>query len=281
VLVEAVRTGTLLPLFLLGSLTVERLAVSMLVTCSLLAAYVVLVRLRRAGVRLTLGPPTTREASVAAHLSTSLFSASVKTDGDNTALHAYGHDHAAGLYGAAYRIVQLALVPLRSMNTALLPRFLDVEGRPATAHRRRVFGYASVAAAISAVLVSGLLLGAPVVRLLLGDEFAESVAIIRWLLPLIPIIALGQAPSNGLAALDRLAARTWILAGTAVLSVALYIALVPAHSWRGAVVASIIGDTVLTAAMWVAFLHYDRKDSTAAAGDVEPVGEVALVDLGA
>ena len=122
--------------------------------------------------------PTSAKAS-AFRLSSS--SISVYNDIDKTFLVTLGQTWAAGIYSAAYRVVDAASAPIFAVYAAAAPRFFR-EGAMASSAR------APSPAPLSGALCPTpsapqrfLFLGAPVLPLLFGPSFRGSVAALRWL----------------------------------------------------------------------------------------------------
>ena len=107
-----------------------------------------------------------------------------------------------------------------------------------------------------AVLVAA---AGPLLTIVLGDSFKDSIPMVRLLAPLVPLRALASFPLNGLMGLGRTFARTMLLVGSAALSMILYIALIPDLRWKGAAYGTLIGEASLAVAAWAMLLYYQRK----------------------
>jgi O-antigen/teichoic acid export membrane protein len=70
---------------------------------------------------------------------------------------------------------------------------------------------------------------------------------------------------NGLLGLSRNRVRATILLSNAVLSLVLYVALIPTFSWRGAVAATLIVESTLFVSAWVALAACQRRATDAGA----------------
>ena len=88
-------------------------------------------------------------------------------------------------------------------------------------------------------------------------------AIVPWLLPFLPLTAVSNAPSNGLLGLGKLGVRFGIYAAGALVSLTLYITMIPlmpaGEPWKGAVIGTIVGEAFLTIAGWVALRHFQQR----------------------
>ena len=87
--------------------------------------------------------------------------------------------------------------------------------------RARLYSVASLIVITPIGLV--LLVLAPQLDLVLGDEFNESVEMTRWLLLWLPLRAVSGAPMNGMLGLGRLGLRFLVLCAGAASAMAVYL----------------------------------------------------------
>jgi O-antigen/teichoic acid export membrane protein len=182
----------------------------------------------------------------------------VQNDGDKFALNRSGFGADAGRYGFAYRIVQIGLLPVTALLSVTHVSFLD----PATNIKpaERAIRLAKLATVYVAFITIVMWFAAPLVPRVLGDDYANTGDIIRWLLPLIFLRGIGTFAMNGLLGLDRNGLRTRLLIGNAAFSVILYAVLIPAHSWRGAAIATDISEVSLFVCAWTALFVCQRQN---------------------
>jgi O-antigen/teichoic acid export membrane protein len=185
----------------------------------------------------------------------------VQNDGDKFALNRAGVGADAGRYGFAYRLVQIGLLPVTALLSVTHVSFLD----PATNIKpaERAIRLAKLASLYVAFITIVLWFAAPIAPRLLGDAYANTGEIIRWILPLIFLRGIGTFAMNGLLGLNRNGLRTRLLIGNAILSVILYATLIPAHSWRGAAVATNISEASLFTCAWVTLFACQRTNERA------------------
>jgi O-antigen/teichoic acid export membrane protein len=126
-----------------------------------------------------------------------------------------------------------------------------------------------VIAVYGVVFALGVAVAAPLITLIVGDEFEGSVTIVRWLAPLVLLRGLAIFPLNGLMGLGYPRLRTSLLLMAAALSLTLYIALVPLWQWKGAAVGTIIGEATLAASAWAFLIRLQRRHD--ASVDARPV----------
>ena len=175
---------------------------------------------------------------------------SVYDDIDKAMLARFGSLGVTGIYGAAYRIIDVAFLPIRSLVFAAYPRFFarGAAGVRAVAALARSL----VPAAATYCLAAGaaLFLLAPLVPVVLGPSYAGVADAIRWLAILPALRAMHYFAADALTGAGHQELRTAAQVGVAVFNVALNLVLIPAYSWVGAAWASIASDGTLAVSLW-------------------------------
>jgi O-antigen/teichoic acid export membrane protein len=170
---------------------------------------------------------------------------SVYNDIDKTLLVSMGQSYAAGIYAAAYRVVDVMTTPIYSLYAAAAPRFFREGARgveSAAQFSRRMLRW-SVPFGVAAALA--LALCAPVLPLAFGHSFGASIAVLRWLCVLPLIRGMQYAWGTAITASSSQWLRTATQASAAVLNLGLNLVLIPRWSWRGAAAASLVTDGAL------------------------------------
>lgn len=196
-------------------------------------------------------------------------SISLYNDIDKTFLVGMGSTVAAGIYGAAYRVADVASAPLYSIYAAVTPRlFREGGGSVERAHalssrilwRTLLYGVGAAAA---------LFFGAGLLPWLFGPSFQESVVALRWLCLLPLLRVLHYAWGTTITASASQWYRTATQAGAAVLNVGLCAWMIPLWSWRGAAWASLLTDGSLAVLSWLvlrALLRRGRRSGSHISG---------------
>ncbi len=254
-----VRVGALLATYTFTEMTIRHLAIAWIVGFSATSVVAVLVVLPRYGLRRGLGKPNGEYVRASLELSTPMAASNLQTNGDKAIMNVYGLEADAGVYGAAFRIVLLSQFPIQTMNRALFQRFLpEGDGRQGL-HLDRAKRFAATSLGASLVIAAAMFLLTPfMLRFLPGGDKID-VTIVRWLVPLIPLLAISRAPLNGLMGLGLISHRAYLLVSAAALSMVLYIALIPQWSWRGAVVGTIVAEIYLAAGGWMMLRRAQAK----------------------
>jgi O-antigen/teichoic acid export membrane protein len=227
---------------------------------ALVAAIVVTAQLGAPRLRRIRG----RDLSEGLSFSVTGSSISVYNDIDKTFLAGLGQSSAAGIYSAAYRVVDVATMPIYGVYAAAAPRFFRVgtEGVAAAAafSRRtltRTLPYAALAAA-------AMWLAAPLLPLAFGPSFQESVSALRWLCLLPVLRALHYGWGSAITGAASQWNRTATQFGAAALNVALDFLLIPHWSWRGAAAASLLTDGALALASYGVLAWLMRREAARA-----------------
>ena len=225
---------------------------------ALVALGSVLYVLPAIGIHFTFGKPNRAYVQGTLELSLPLTASTLQQNGDKVVMNGFGLAADAGLYGAAYRIISLSLLPIRTMNQALFQRFLPDNEGDMGQHVRRARQFSSASLAISLVICVVLFFTAPALTFLVGEKFSESVTIVRWLLPVVPMLAISRAPLNGLLGLGRTQVRAVLILSSAFLSMVMYLTLVPVMSWRGAMIGTVVSDLFITSSGWFLLTRFQR-----------------------
>ena len=200
------------------------------------------------------------EVAEGSYFSISLSAQSIYNDIDKTMLARLSTLEAIGIYAAAYRVIDVAFVPVRSLLAATYAKFFQygmtgISG--ALTLSRRMLPAASIFGLLAAL---GLFLGAPVVPLLLGDDYADSVDAIRWLAPIPLIKSVQYFGADTLTGAGFQKLRSAAQVSIAIFNVLINIWLIQTFSWRGAAWASLLSDGLLMIILWVIVISIAWRD---------------------
>lgn len=191
-----------------------------------------------------------KHALEAATFAFSCSTTSAYNDIDKTMLSHYGMNSANGIYTMAYRVINIAAMPIRSIQSAALPRYCRI-GEESI---RKAMDYAVRIAKRTSLLGVGTALllwfAAPLMPILAGKGFAETITAIR-LLCLLPFFralhySAGDAISGAGYQSHRFTAQLIAAAGN--FGVNLWI--IPRYGWVGAAWSSLATDGALAVMNW-------------------------------
>jgi O-antigen/teichoic acid export membrane protein len=219
-------------------------------------------------------PRTFAETREGLYFSVSQSAQTIYNDIDKAMLARLGTLEATGIYGAAYRLIDVSFAPVLSLLAAAYSNFFRVGtgGISATLQYARplilhALGYATLVSV-------ALLAGAGIVPYILGGEYRLTVEALRWLAILPMLKGVHYFLSDALAGAGYQGLRTLIHVGVAVFNVLINLWLIPAYSWRGAAWSSIASDALLVCGIGAAALVLSRGSQTRPA-------QIKAFDMGA
>jgi O-antigen/teichoic acid export membrane protein len=198
--------------------------------------------------------------------STSLSAQTIYNDVDKTMLARLATLDAAGIYAAAYRLIDVAFLPIRALLAAAYPSFFR-HGQDGIAGSFR-FARRLVPRPLvySAAVAAGMTLAAPLVPRILGAEYARTTEALRWL-SLLPLLkTLHYFAADALTGAGHQGLRTLMQVVVAGFNVLVNLWLIPAYSWRGAAWSSLASDGLLAVALWSCALLLRTHSASATAG---------------
>lgn len=187
-------------------------------------------------------------------------SSSLLDSADRPMLVGYGFANEAGIYFAGYRIASLAAVPIRAIAGASDADFFAAGAKSA----RSAYGLAvkttKRAAAVGALAALALFVGAGLVEVIAGEEYAETTTVIRVLSVLPLIRALQLFAANALTAIGRHSTRIGMLLASLVVNIGFNIALIPRFDWSGALGATFAAELFFAAGLWLGLKRATAND---------------------
>ncbi len=276
IFIPLVRFAALIACWATGNLTVRNLAIAWIIGFTLTGLVAIRAVVPALGLRVGVRKAPASYLRGNLELALPLFSSNLQQNGDKAVMNRFGFEQDAGFYGAAFRVIMLAQMPIRTMNQALFQRFLPTGDDDRGLHLRRAQRFASVSLPLSLSIAVIIYFTAPLLGFLV-DDIDTSISMIRWLLPVVPLFSISRAPLNGLLGLGRTTLRAGIILSSSLLSMTLYLSLIPSMSWRGAVIGTIVSELYLTAVSW--FMLWRAQRAADASADVaESLGQLS-VDL--
>jgi len=211
-----------------------------------------------------------------AFFSMSLSAQTFTNDIDKAMLARLATLEATGVYAAAYRLVDVAFLPVGSLLMATYAQFFQqgMHGVGATARfARRLL---SLGAGYGLLAAAALYLLAPVLPVILGDGYREAILAVRWLALLPFLKAIHYFGADALTGAGHQGIRTVVQVSTAMINVLLNVWLIPLYSWRGAAVATLVSDGLMGVAIWSIVWHLGRHPARFQAPENAP----SVVGLG-
>jgi O-antigen/teichoic acid export membrane protein len=196
---------------------------------------------------------------------------SAYNDFDKVMLGHYEMTVANGIYSMAYRVINIATIPIQSIQAAAFPRFFREGVSGVAAVQPLAFKILKRTVIFGLVAAVGNFLFAPVIPMLIGKGFTPSVSALRWLC-LIPLFrCFHLCAGDAIAGVGKQKLRLACQLIAAGLNFAMNLFLIPRYSWLGAAIASLITDGGLAVLTWTVLLWLRHRESTAALPKVTQV----------
>ena len=184
---------------------------------------------------------------------------SAYNDIDKALLSHFGMNIANGLYTMAYRVVDIATIPITALDTAALPRYFRQSQKGVKSVVGISVRLARRAALLGIIMSGSLFLTAPLIPRIVGIGFTGSVAALRWLCLIPAFRGIHQLTGSAITGMGFQRYRTMAQFGASALNLLLNLWLIPRYGWLGAAWASLVTDGGLGAANWCILQNLHRK----------------------
>ena len=199
------------------------------------------------------------------YFSSSLSAQTIYNDIDKTMLARLSTLDATGIYGAAYRLIDVSFAPISALLYSTYPNFFRAGAKGIGSSFSYAKPFLLRALTYSSAICVVILLAAGIVPYILGPEYARATEALRWLAPLPVLRGLHYFLSDSLTGAGHQGVRTAIQAGVAAFNVLINLWIIPAYSWRGAAWSSIASDGLLVCGTAAAVFILSRRAKAAVA----------------
>lgn len=183
----------------------------------------------------------------------------IYNDLDKSMLVKLSTPQSAGIYGAAFQIFSVSLTPLQAVMLAAYRKFFQ-KGESGIKGSLELCGkLLPVSLGYSLLAMVGILLLAPLLPKILGQEYTDSALALMWFSPLIFIRATHSLAADVLTGADYQRARSVSQVLVAVINAVLNFWLIPLYQWQGAILATIISELLLMIFLWSCVYVYVKK----------------------
>ena len=158
---------------------------------------------------------------------------------------------AAGIYGSAYRFIDVGFVFLLALFGATYTRFFQhgasgIKGSLSFAKR-----LLPILVLYAIASLAGYWILAPYIPIILGEEYRDAIDALLWLSPLPAIATLQYLAADTLTGAGNQKARSRIQVVAAIVNILLNIWLIPRFSWKGAAWATLTSDVLRLFCLWL------------------------------
>lgn len=194
------------------------------------------------------------------YFSIGLSAQTIYNDIDKTILARLASLQATGIYASAYRLIDVAFVPVRSLLAAAYTKFFQHGASGITGTMNFAKRLLPLAGLYGIGVGIALFFLAPFVPYVLGNEYQEAGQALRWLAPLPLLKALHYFAADTLTGAGFQGLRSAMQVIVAAFNVLVNLWLIPLYSWKGAAWSSLASDTVLVISLWMLVVWlYQRK----------------------
>lgn len=191
--------------------------------------------------------------------STGLSSQTIYNNVDKTMLARLSTLSSAGVYAAAYRIIDVAFVPIRSLLSASYAKFYQHGSSGISGSLKYAKRLVPLAATYGLIAGVALVLFSPLLPLAFGNNYAESAQVLCWLAPLPFFKAMHYFAANSLSGAGLQSLRSAAQVFIAIFNFCGNLILIPLYSWKGAIASSLASDGLLVIVLWAIAIFYSRR----------------------
>ena len=175
----------------------------------------------------------------------------IKNEADKYLLLRNGFDEQTGHYTAAYRLLTAAQVPVLALVNATYARFFE-RGEDGQASTRLALRLTAVGELYAVAVSVGMLIAAPILPRILGDEYTDAVFAVRAL-AVVPILLVAQLfAGQSLTGTGRNGLRVNLSVIAAVLNIVVNLIVIPRWNINGAIASTIATEAFLAIGLWIA-----------------------------
>jgi O-antigen/teichoic acid export membrane protein len=178
---------------------------------------------------------------------------------DKTMLASLSTLNATGIYGAAYRFIDVGYTPLFAIAGAAYTRFFEHGASGIENSLRFAKRLLPIITVYSLASLGGYFLIAPFIPAMLGNEYQEAILALQWLAPLTAIAAFQYLAADTLTGAGYQKIRSAIQVSAALLNILLNLWWIPVFSWKGAAWATLVADSLRLVCLWISILIIYRK----------------------
>ena len=167
---------------------------------------------------------------------------------------------AAGIYGSAYRFIDVGIIPLLALFGATYTRFFQhgasgIKGSLSFAKR-----LLPMLVLYAIATVAGYWIFAPYIPVILGEEYRDAIDALLWLSPIPAIATLQYLAADTLTGAGNQKIRSRVQVVAAVINILLNIWLIPRFSWKGAAWATLTSDVLRLLCLWIIVFWLYRRE---------------------
>jgi O-antigen/teichoic acid export membrane protein len=177
----------------------------------------------------------------------------IYNDLDKTMMSHYGRSTENGIYGLAYRILEMGTSPITALAIASFPRLFAMNETAPEKIRQNGLKLLGVGIKISVVVSICLFFASNLIPLVLGSAFSEAAVALRWLCVIPVFRSIHGVAGNLLTAMGKQRYRTLSQVAAVILNFSVNLWVIPSYGWKGAALSSVLTDGFLALLCWTVF----------------------------
>jgi len=180
---------------------------------------------------------------------------------DKTMLGSMSSVTATGIYAVAYRLIDVAFIPISSLLAASYPRFFQSGKVGINGSLKLAKQLLPISVLYSLIAVATLFLIYPIIPYTLGNEYANAAKALLWLSPLIILKTIHYLAADTLTGAGFQGIRSAMQIVIALFNVLINLWLIPLYSWKGAALSSLASDGLLMLGLWLTVIIFAQKEN--------------------
>ncbi|MGL4880425.1 MAG: polysaccharide biosynthesis C-terminal domain-containing protein, partial [Waterburya sp.] len=185
----------------------------------------------------------------------------VYNDLDKVMLTKMSTSTANGIYTTAYQVLTVAFTPIQSIALAAFRKFFQQGASGIQGSLKLCKKLLPLSVGYSLLAVLGLIVCAPLLPVILGSEYQQSVGALIWLSPTIVLKTIHFFAAGALTGANYQSTRSTAQVLVAVFNGLLNFWLIPKYSFYGAIWATIASEFLLMVFLWVSIYRYSKQSA--------------------
>ncbi|MGL5943103.1 MAG: oligosaccharide flippase family protein [Waterburya sp.] len=185
----------------------------------------------------------------------------VYNDLDKVMLTKMSTSAANGIYTTAYQVLTVAFTPIQSLALAAFRKFFQQGASGIQGSLKLCKKLLPLSVGYSLLAVLGLIVCAPLLPVILGSEYQQSVGALIWLSPTIVLKTIHFFAADALTGANYQSTRSTAQVLVAVFNGLLNFWLIPKYSFYGAIWATIASEFLLMVFLWVSIYRYSKQSA--------------------
>ncbi|MGW1679715.1 lipopolysaccharide biosynthesis protein [Saccharopolyspora sp. NPDC002376] len=195
-------------------------------------------------------PPRFAEVRLGFSYSVGFGADKIRESADVMLLLRIGTSADAGIYGAATRLINVAVTPLKALIASSNARFFAAGARSVTDAREIARRITFLAALYGGIVAVGILVAGPAAMSVLSSDYAAAADALRMLAVWPLAVGLESYVATAMTAIGHQRFRVASMLTSTVLNIVLNVVLIPSHGWGGAIIASLVASAVNSTMLW-------------------------------